>query len=117
MEISASKSKKNLIILIPSSDEKSRNGQNDLEELILKPTYSVKNIRNSNSHFDFEQSNPVVTSHARKQDKLKKNNEMLYRSLIALKTGAISAIAAKQEELDDIRCSLKIEDELKFIEE
>lgn len=114
--MSAQKSKKNLIIIVPSPDQNSSKGHNQEDQLILKPTYSVKNMRKS-SHFDFEPNNIAVVAQARRQQKLKKNNEMLYRSLIALKSGAISAIAAKQEELDDLRSGHKVEDDLKYIEE
>lgn len=104
------KNKKNLTLKVPSTEAKSNDGQTEDDDFVLKPVYSAKNLRKSSTHFDFDQNNIAACSNTRKQKKLEKNNEVLYRSLIALKTGAVSAIAAKQEEIDELKSHFKFDE-------
>lgn len=111
------KTKKNITLNVPCIETKSNQGQTEDDDIVLKPVYSAKNLRKSSSHFSFDPNNIAVCTNARKHKKLEKNNQVLYRSLIALKTGAVQAIAAKQEEIEALKNSFKIEEELQNIED
>ena len=48
---------------------------------------------------------------------MEKANEFLIKSMIALKTGAVSIIAQKQKEIDDLKSDARIQEQLKIIEQ
>lgn len=62
--------KKKPTILISSNDENTNESQIEKEELTLKHVYSVKNLKTSSTHFDFDPNNIVVIASTRKQKKL-----------------------------------------------
>lgn len=62
--------KKKSTILISSNDENTNESQIEKEELTLKHVYSVKNLKISSTHFDFDPNNIAAIASTRKQKKL-----------------------------------------------
>ena len=76
----------------------------------MKRLSSSRHINHSKFNFDLEpnQNKKDLHQEVRKGKKIQKTNEFLIKSLIALKTGAVSIIAQKQKEIDDLKSDDRI---------
>jgi hypothetical protein len=72
----------------------------------VKPIYSVKNINKRSIKFNFYQEKIEETTKDRQGKRFEREKDLLLSSLGALKGGAISAIAEKQEQIDQLRSQL-----------
>ena len=89
MEGKVYNSKKPIHITISTVDTESPCGLTDNEAHKMKRFNSAKNVQQMKPQFDFDQNNVAAMLNTRSQKRLEKNNLILHRSLLALKTGAV----------------------------
>jgi hypothetical protein len=65
----------------------------------------MKNAKKAMIKFNFDQDK-IETVRDRKSKKLEREKDILLKSLDVLKVGAISAIAEKQEQIDNLKSQM-----------